>query len=148
MTPTYKLIQLTNNSLGDIAVNQNIPLGIITRRLNAPNNCCNTFVVTQSSNDAVVLNDAGFYKITYSLTATAAAAGEVSVNLLTNGTSVYGVTQTISDAANAVNLTLVYTVRVFSNCSTNSGNVPTTIQLQNVGSALTGETANLIIEKL
>jgi hypothetical protein len=137
----YKLIQLTNNSLGAVAVNQNIPLGTVTRRINAPYNCCNTFTVTTSANDTVVLNDVGFYKVTYSLTATAAAAGEVTTNLVVNGVATYGVTQTIVDEANAVNSTLVYTIRVTSD------KVPATVQLQNVGIALTGETANLIIEK-
>ena len=138
----YKLIQLTNNSLGAVAVNQNIPLGTVTRRINAPYNCCNTFTVTTSANDTVVLNDVGSYKVTYSLTATAAAAGEVTTNLVVNGVATYGVTQTIVDEANAVNSTLVYTIRVTSD------KVPTTVQLQNVGIALTGETANLIIEKI
>jgi hypothetical protein len=59
--------------------------------------------------------------------------------------SVYGVTQTIVDEANAVNLTLVYTVRVSpAACEA----APTTIQIQNAGIALTGESSNLIIEKL
>lgn len=145
MTPTYKLIQITNNALGDVAVNQNVPLGTVTRRINAPYNCCNTFVLADSEQDTVVLNNPGFYIITYSLTATAAAAGEVTENLLVNGTSVYGVTQTIVDEANAVNLTLVYTVRVSPAASEAA---PTTIQIQNAGIALTGESSNLIIEKL
>lgn len=148
MTTTYKQIQLTNKNLGNVAVNQFIPLGTVSRRINAPSTCCNTFIVTSSTNDTVTINDSGFYKVTYSLTATAAAAGEVTIALLTNGTSVYGVTQTIVDEANAVNLTLVYTIRVCPNCEATPDNVPVNVQVQNTGIALTGETANLIIEKL
>jgi hypothetical protein len=148
MTSTYKQIQLTNKILPAVAVNSFLPLGTVTRRINAPQNCCNTFVVTSSTDDTVVINDAGFYKVTYSLTATAAAAGEATVALITNGTSVYSVTQAIVDETNAVNLTLVYTIRVCPNSCSNPDNVPVTVQLQNTGIALTGESANLIIEKI
>ena len=148
MTATYKQIQLTNKALPDVAVNEFIPLGTVTRRINAPYNCCNTFVVTSSTDDTVVINDPGFYKVTYSLTATAAAAGEVTVALVVDSTSVYSVTQAIVDEANAVNLTLVYTIRVSPNCASTPDNVPVTVQLQNTGIALTGESANLIIEKI
>ena len=148
MTTTYKQIQLTNQNLQDVAVNQYIPLGKVTRRINAPYNCCNTFIVTSSTNDTLVINDPGFYKVTYSLTATAAAAGEVTVNLVLDGTSIHSVTQTIVDEANAVNLTIVYTIRVASNSASDPANVPVTLQMQNTGIALTGETANLIVEKI
>jgi hypothetical protein len=148
MTGAYKQIQLTNKTITAVAVDQFLPLGTITRRINAPYNCCNTFVVSSSTNDTVILNDPGFYKVTYSLTATAAAAGEVTVALVTNGSSVYSVTQTIVDEANAVNLTLVYTIRVSPTCGSSPENVPVAVQLQNTGIALTGETANLIIEKI
>lgn len=148
MTATYKQIQLTNKTLPDVAEGQFIPFGSITRRINAPYNCCNTFVVTSSNSDTVVLNDPGFYKITYSLTATAAAAGEVTIALVQNNEPVYTVSQTIVDEANAVNLTLVYTSRVCSNCAAVPTNAPVSIQIQNTGIALTGESANLIIEKI
>ncbi len=145
---SYKQIQLTNNSVGDVAINSYIPLGRVTRRINAPFNCCNTFSVTSSDSDTVSLNDVGFYKITYSLTATAAAAGEVTIALVTNGTSIYTVSQTIVDEASGVNLTLPYTIRVCSNCSATPDNVPVSVQIQNTGIALTGATSNIIIEKI
>ena len=145
---SYKQIQLTNNSVGDVAINSYIPLGRVTRRINAPFNCCNTFSVSSSDSDTVSLNDVGFYKITYSLTATAAAAGEVTIALVTNGTSIYTVSQTIVDEASGVNLTLPYTIRVCSNCSATPDNVPVSVQIQNTGIALTGATSNIIIEKI
>lgn len=148
MTNAYKQIQLTNTNIGDVAVDAYIPVGRVTRRINAPYNCCNTFVVASSTDDTVVINDPGFYKITYSLTATAAATGAVTIALVTNGTSVYTVTQTVSDAATAVNMTLPYTIRVCPNCSATPDNVPVSLQIQNTGIALTGETSNLIIEKI
>ena len=145
---TYKQIQLTNTNIGDVAVDAFMPLGKVSRRINAPFNCCNTFVVTSSTADSVVINDAGFYKITYSLTATAAAAGEVTISLVTNGSAIYSVSQAIVDETNAVNTTIVYTIRVCPNCSSAPDNVPVTIQLQNTGIALTGSQSNLIIEKV
>jgi hypothetical protein len=145
---SYKQIQLTNSAIGDVAINAYMPLGRVTRRINAPYNCCNTFTVTTSDADSVVLNDVGFYKITYSLTATAAAAGEVTIALVTNGTSIYTVSQAIVDETAGVNLTLPYTIRVCSNCSATPDNLPVSVQIQNTGIALTGATSNIIIEKI
>ena len=145
---SYKQIQLTNSAIGDVAIDAYMPLGRVTRRINAPYNCCNTFTVTTSDADYVVLNDVGFYKITYSLTATAAAAGEVTIALVTNGTSIYTVSQAIVDETAGVNLTLPYTIRVCSNCSATPDNLPVSVQIQNTGIALTGATSNIIIEKI
>ena len=148
MTKAYKLIQLTNEDIGDVAVDTAIPLGTVTRRLNAPAQCCNTFEVTNTTNDTVVLNGVGFYKITYSLTAQAAAAGVVTISLSVNNTSVYTVSQTIVDETTGVNLTFPFVIRVFPNSSSIQTNVPASVQLMNTGVALTGTSGNLIIEKL
>lgn len=148
MTACYKQIQITNNSIGDVAIDGFIPLGQVTRRINTPYNCCNTFNLDSSTSDVVTINDPGFYKITYSLTATAAAAGEIVINLISNGTSVYSVSQNLIDETGSVNLTLPYTIRISPNCSSIPANVPVNIQIQNTGIALTGASANLIIEKL
>jgi hypothetical protein len=145
---SYKQIQLTNSAIGDVAIDAYMPLGRVTRRINAPYNCCNTFSVTTSDANSVVLNDVGFYKITYSLTATAAAAGEVTIALVTNGTSIYTVSQAIVDETAGINLTLPYTIRVCSNCSATPDNLPVSVQIQNTGIALTGATSNIIIEKI
>lgn len=139
---TYKQIQLTNTNIGAVAIDENLPLGTVTRRINAPYNCCNTFLVSTSAVDTVTLNNVGFYKVTYSLTATAAAAGEVTVGLVTNGDTVYSVSQTVVDETSGVNLTLPYTIRVTSESA------PVNVQLKNTGIALTGSTSNLIIEKI
>ena len=148
MTSAYKLIQLTNSTIGDVATNTYLPVGRVTRRLNAPANCCNTFTITSSTADTVSLNDVGFYKITYSLSASAAAAGEVTIALVANGTTVYTVSQAIVDETSPVNLTLIYTVRACSSCSSVTESTPVAIQIQNTGSALTGTSSNLIIEKI
>ena len=144
----YKQIQLTNNTLGSVAINAYMPLGKVTRRINTPYNYSNTFVVTSSTADSVVINDAGFYKITYSLTASVAAEGEVTIALVTNGDTIYTVSQYVADATGPVSLTLPYTIRVAPNSCGAPANIPVSVQLQNTGIALTGETTNLIIEKI
>ncbi len=45
MTSCYKLIQLTNTTIGDVAVDAFLPYGTVTRRINAPFNCCNTILL-------------------------------------------------------------------------------------------------------
>lgn len=148
MTNAYKQIQLTNTAIGAVAINSFMPLGNVTRRINTPLNCCNTFTVTSATADTITINDPGFYKVTYSLTATAAAAGEVTIALISDGTSVYSVSQGIVDETSAVNATLVYTIRIAPNCCSAPNNLPVNIQIQNTGIALTGSSANLIIEKI
>ena len=147
MTNKYKQIQLTNTNIGDVAIDGLIPLGNVTRRINAPFNCCNTFIVGSSTEDTVTITEPGFYKVTYSITAEAAAAGVVTVTLLTNGSSVYSVSNDITEEA-PVNLTLPYTIRVCPNCSSTPTNVPVNVQLQLSGSAITGTSGNLIIEQV
>jgi hypothetical protein len=145
MTGTYKLIQLTNTDIGDVAVNAYLPYGRVTRRINAPYNCCNTFTVASSTADVVNINDPGFYKVTYSLTGMVAAAGDVEIALVTNGSEVYSVSQYVADAAGSANLTIIYTIRVSSNAPEE---IPVAVQIQNTGLALTGVSSNLIIEKI
>ena len=148
MTNTYKQIQLTNTDIGDIAVDALIPYGIVTRRINAPSNCSTTFTVTSSISDTVTINEVGFYKITYSLTGMAEAAGDVEITLLTNNSNIYSVSQYVADAAGSVNLTIVYTIRVCPNCSSAPDNIPVNVQIKNTGIALTGVSGNMIIEKV
>lgn len=148
MTNKYKQIQLTNSNIGDVAVDGFIPLGIVTRRINAPFNCCNTFVVGSTQADTLTITEPGFYKVTYSLTAETAAAGTVTVSLLTNGTSVYSVSSAVTAADTPVNVTLPYTVRVCPNCASTPTNCPVVIQLQISDTAITGVSGNLIVEKI
>lgn len=148
MTNCYKQIQLTNTTIGDVATNAYLPYGRVTRRINAPHNCCNTFTVTSSTADTITINDVGFYKVTYSITATAAAAGDISIALVTNGTEIYSVSEYLTDETGSVNLTIPYTIRVCPNCSSTPDNVPVTVQIQNLGTPLTGASSNMIVEKL
>ena len=148
MTTRYKLIQLTNSAVGAVAVNDFLPLGNVTRRINAPCETSETFQVTSSIADTVTVTEPGFYKVTYSLTATTAGAGVVTIGLITNGTQVYEVSNEVATEDTTVNFTLPYTIRVCPNSCATPTNCPVTVQLQCTGEALTGTSSNLIIEKV
>jgi hypothetical protein len=148
----YKLIQLTNNSIPAIDANTILPLGLVTRRLNASMNDCSTFQLASSNTDTIYLNEPGYYKITYSATLSAGAAGAVGVSLLVNQTSTYSVSEEATAAEDIVDLTLPYVVRVCPNCCSTPTNCPVAIQIQ-LGDVATGitpnpSTSNLIIEKI
>jgi hypothetical protein len=148
MTNYYKLIQLTNTTIETIDAEQNMPLGKVTRRINTPIDCCNTFAINSSTADTITISDPGFYKVTYSLTAIAAAAGDVTISLITNDATTYTVSQAAADTTGNVNLTLCYTIRVTPNTLSPGTTTPVSVQLQNTGVALTSGTSNIIIEKV
>ena len=145
----YKLIQLTNNALGATDATTALPLGLVTRRLNAAACNCATFQITSSNSDTIILNDPGYYKITYSATLLAADAGVVSVDLIANQQTITSVSETAAAADDAVDLTLVYVLRVCPNCCSTPTNCPVSIQFMLGETAITaGSTTNLIIEKI
>lgn len=148
----YKLIQLTNNNIGEISADGLLPLGMVTRRVNSPAACCGTFQVASSTADTLYINEPGYYKITYSATLTAGAAGLMSVSLLANQQNIYTVSEDATAAEDIINLTLPYVVRVCPNCCGSPYNCPVAIQFK-LGDVATGitpsaSTANLIIEKV
>jgi hypothetical protein len=148
----YKLIQLTNTNIDVINAGENMPLGLVTRRINAGNSPCSVFQVASSQADTVYINEPGFYKITYDATITAGAAGLMSVSLIANQNSIYTVSEDATAAEDIVNLTLVYVLRVCPNSCSTPANCPTAIQVK-LGDVATGITpnpsvANLIIERV
>ena len=148
----YKVIQLTNNNIGATTAQSFLPLGTITRRINAPVTLTNVFQVASTGADIVYINEPGYYKVTYSATLTAAAAGTVGVSLVANNDTVYTVSEEATAAEDIVNLTLVYIIRVCPNCCSSPFNCPVGIQMQ-LGDTATGitpdpSTANLIIERV
>lgn len=145
---TYQQIQLTNQAVGTVAVDAFIPYGTVTRRINAPVNTCNTFTLAESNPDTITLNSAGFYKVTYSLTAEAAEVGNVTVTLVVNGVDVYTVSQYVSDVTGLASITLPYTIRACTTSTIPQQVLPVTVQIKNAGVALTGSTSSIIVEKL
>lgn len=140
-----KLIQITNTDIGAVAVDALMPLGTITRRFGVGGNCP-TYTTANSNVDTITINDEGYYDITYSANIVAGAAGVLGVALLTNGTQVYEVTETVA-AASSYNLTLPFTVRVYAKQCNAPTNNPMNIQIQLTGVAITDGTSNIQVEK-
>ena len=148
----YKLLQVTNTNIPAITANSLMPLGTITRKLNSCCNNCSTFELTSNSANTLYINEPGYYKITYSATLSAGDAGLMSISLINNGTNVTTVSEDATAAADVVNLTLIYTIRVCPNCCSSPYNCPVAIQFE-LGDVATGvapnpSTSNLIIEKV
>lgn len=144
----YRVIQLTNKTIGALAVNEFIPFGIVTRRIQENCGNCPTFNVTTSQADTVLLNELGNYNVNYSASLVAGSAGIVSVALLVNGIQVYEVEETATAESNVVNVTLPYQVRVCPNCASSPNNSPIAIQIQLTGIAVTGGQSNLLVERV
>jgi hypothetical protein len=148
----YKLIQLTNTNIGAISAQSYLPLGLITRRLNASVDNCSTFQLTSTNADTLVINDPGYYKITYSATLTAGAAGTLGISLVTNQETVYTVNEEATAAEDIVTLTLVYVIRICPNCCSSPANCPVNVQFKLGDTALgitpNPSTSNLIVEKV
>jgi hypothetical protein len=142
-----KLLQLTNPSIGAVAVNALVPLGTTT--LVYPvcgSNCCQTYTVASSTADTVQINKSGAYRIIYNASFVATEAGEVVLVLKLNGNTKYTVTATAT-AAGVVNLTIPFEVYIPCNCAGNPANIPAYVQIQSTGVAITSGTSNLIISK-
>ena len=144
----YKVLQLTNKNIGAVSVDDLMPLGNITRKISYGNSNCGTFQVSTTGADTVTLNEPGNYRITYSGSLTASAAGEVIISLISNSTNVYSVTATAAAADDVVNLTLPYEVRVCPNSCSNPNNCPMTIQFELTGIDITAGTSNVLIERV
>lgn len=142
----FRLLQVTNTNIGVVTANSNIPLGTVTSKIDC-SPYGSTFSLTSSASDTVVLNNAGYYKITYSITDVATDTGVNSISLIANNNSVHTVGETVATAEDAINLTLVYYVRVYPQCNNYATNNPMSIQIR-ADNAITSATANLIIEKL
>jgi hypothetical protein len=142
----YRVLQLTNSSVGAVATSSTMPFGTITRRVQNAKTCA-TFGTVTSGADTVYLNETGNYNVTYSASLVAEAAGIVSAALSVNGTQVYTVSATAAAAGDTVNITLPYQIRVCSN-GVASANVPATVQIVLTGGDVTGGTSNLIVEKV
>lgn len=142
----YRMIQLTNKSISAVAVSALLPLGNITRRVCPRTNCCETFTVTSSLSDTVNIEEQGYYRVIYNITAVASADGNVEVALEVGGNTVYTASAT-AVADGTVNLTIPFMVRAFANCCSLPSNLPLAVQIRNNGVALTSASANLLIEK-
>lgn len=141
------MIQVTNRSIGAVTVGALMPLGVITRKISAECGCGETFQLTTTGANTAVIGEKGYYRIVYSASLEASAAGEVGLTLLVGGMDTYSV-QATADEGGIVNLTLPYEVRAFSNCGSQPSNLPLNIQIRLDTTAVAAASGNLIIEKM
>lgn len=147
MSNKYRVLQLTNNAIGTVAVTNFMPLGVITRRISRCEACINTFTTSTTGTNIVTINECGNYNVTYNASLIGAAAGVIIATLVFNGVNVYSTSATVA-AGDTVNLTLPYQVRVLPNCDAMPNNSPATIQIQLNGVGVTGGTSVLKIERV
>lgn len=143
----YKLLQMTNNAIGAVAVNGLVPLGAITRRIANSAGGGVPFEVTTSGADTVNLTAPGYYRITYSLKAVSAAAGIVTASLLVGGNVVESAAITAGDGA-TITLNIPYVVRVFNNCNSMPTNYPMPVQIKITTTGIASGESNLIVERV
>lgn len=142
----YRLLQLTNKNIGEIATNEHCPLGTITRRIES--NLCSTptFTISTSNVDTITISEEGYYKIIYNATLIATDAGEVEITLIINGNETYTI-GTTAVAEETINLNLDFVTRVYKHCDNIATNNPMTIQFKSTGVSITSGVSNTIIER-
>ena len=146
----YKVIQLTNTTIGAVDAGALLPLGAITRRYGSGcQNGCNVFEVATTGANTIILNEEGYYNLTYNASLTSGAVGDIILDLLVNNVEVLSVAETVAAVGNTQNISLSYVIRVLPNCGAVINNSPATVQirLDETSVALTGGTSNIIIEK-
>lgn len=144
----FRIIQLTNTSIGEVSEDTYMPLGEITRRINGKcaDNVKRTFSTSSAGINVVTINECGYYKVTYSASIVASAAGIVTLSLQVNSSTVYSVSATAAEGE-TVNLTLPFEIRLSPNCQGVTNNIPVNIQVLLSGVGLTSGNSNLIIER-
>lgn len=149
---SYSFKQLTNPAVGAVATGEAMPLGTVTHQYNCGSGCGADISTATSGANAITVggscNGAGWYKITYSASVAAGAAGLVTFNLVQNGVltaPIFTASETATAVGDFVDITIPFIVRVpYTPCSNNA----ISLQIINAGVALTSGTSNIIIEKI
>lgn len=143
----YKIIQLTNNSVGTLSVGEYLPFGDITRKICMKSTNCDAYEVGNTGSNTITITEKGYYNIIYNASIIAASAGNITLSLMVNNEIVYTASATVVEGATA-NLTIPYIVRVFANCSSCPTNNPVEIKIALGGVGLTDGDSTLQIEKI
>lgn len=142
------LLGLKNNTIQALDVNENVNLGAVYRKYCKKCNGTTTFATTGSR---VALQQSGIYHITAKLNISAAAAGNIILNLTENGDTILDtVTETISTATTEFrNVVFDYYVLVDTTCVLGESAINTkVITIQNVGIASTINNVIFNVEKV
>lgn len=142
------LLGTKNTATQTVPVAGFVNLGSVYRRYCKKNSCgIRTFDFDSSS---ISLNQQGFYKITLTATVSAPAAGDVTLQLLENGTPITGAlaTETITTATTEFrNIAIDYFILVDKTCILNNlSTLAKSISVQNTGVAAT--ITNIIVDVL
>ena len=143
----YQMIQATNQNVGAVAVGGLMPMGNITRKISCGGGCEPTFQLASTGDNTVVISECGYYRVLYSASLEAGAAGVVELTLLVNDVAVYTAQVTATEGG-TVNLTIPYVVRAFANCNSLPNNLPMRLQVRLGTTAVTAGTANILVEKV
>lgn len=108
----------------------------------------NTATLTGAS--TINLNKCGVYMVEVNATAIAAAAGDITLELLVNGVAQPQTVTTVaaSDTTSANALSFETLVQVQNNNGPCACNAPTTITVQNIGEGVTLSNVNVVVTKL
>ena len=130
-------IYTANTSNQDVALDGIINPGTIIRRY-GPN--------LNLSGNAIQINGPGYYDIDASITASPAAAGEVTVTMYKDGVLVQGATATSTAATgdDPVNISISSLVREFCNCCEGLSNLTFVLS----GSPATISNVSIVVQKL
>lgn len=145
----YKVIQLTNQVIGAVAAGELLPLGAITRRYGCrANSNSSVFEVSTTGSNTVTLLEEGYYHLTFNGSLTAAAVGDIVLNLLINNVEIISATGSTAAVGDFANISLSYVIRVLPSCNCVSNPAVIQIGVDDTSVALTGGVGNLIIEKV
>ena len=130
------LIYLVTPTLASILADGILPLSTIARRRS---------YAIQQSNDSILLNAPGYYKVSINITFTAPAAGDVTVELRQDGVAVPGATatETITTATTEVR-TISFDAIVRVPCC----GAPSTLTFVNTGVAISSSNIAVNVEYL
>lgn len=145
MCNNWRLIELTNGTIGAVAAGSLLPLGAITRKVAREPRCTPTFEVDTTANNVILISEPGIYNVTYTGTLIAGAAGILGLNLLQNNDTLVTRTATVAEGDSAI-FSLSKEIRVYRDCCRQQ-TIPIQLALSISGVAITGGNGTLIINR-
>lgn len=143
------LLGLKNVSTQSVATDGFVNLGNVYRKYCKK---CNGITTFSTNGESVTLNQSGIYHITITAIASGDVAGDVTIQLLEDGTPIVGVlsTQTITTATTELRtFTIDYYILVSqTNVLNGLTTIGKTISLQNIGVDATFESVIFNVEKV
>lgn len=130
-----------NITAQDVAVSGLLPFGVVGIQ---------TGCTATATQNGASLNRCGIYKIEFSASANAPAAGNVQVEMYINGTVYTGAITTAysGGAGESAPLSFAVLVRVPKNTCCNTANVPMSVTFRNTGVAATYTNTALVVTKV